>query len=240
MKRFFTGASLLVLTVILFGCEGHVKTLYLKENKSVSAPWSLSAKTIIIKSNKDVYAEVDKIAKSLSLQKNTLTKNTYYLGNFFMHVDKKGKGLWEIGLKDWPETSQSEISKKVEKAIEERLEENDNPISANPDSSPTVSNSKQKSIVVLTNYHNKTYQEMYKELGAPADKTGYSITNAPTKGWNHRILFSTYPKNEKNKDIHIMEVMWNLGDFSIFACYHMVNGQNRCLVAKRIRKGIRF
>ena len=121
MKRFFTCASLLLLTVILFGCEGHVKTLYLKENKGVKSPWSLSAKTIFIKSNKDVYAEIGKIAKNLSLQKNTLTKNTYYLGNFFLHVDKKGKGLWEIGLKDWPKTSQSEISQKVEKAIEEKL-----------------------------------------------------------------------------------------------------------------------
>ena len=122
MKRFFTCTSLLVLTVILFGCEGHVRTLYLKENKEVKAPWSFSSKSIVIKSNKDVYAEVEIIAKKLSLNKNPKQKHVYYLDNFFMYVDKKGKGLWEIGLKDWPDSSRSEISKKTEKLIREKLE----------------------------------------------------------------------------------------------------------------------
>ena len=120
MKRFFTCASLLVLTVILFGCEGHVKTLYLKENEEIKAPW-LST-TILIKSNKDVYAEIAAIAKKLSLNQNPKQKNVYYLDNFFMYVNKKNKALWEIGLKDWPDTSRSELSKKVEKAIREKLE----------------------------------------------------------------------------------------------------------------------
>ncbi|MBU8901717.1 MAG: hypothetical protein KOO69_03170 [Victivallales bacterium] len=128
MKRFFTGASLLLLTVILFGCEGHVKTLYLKDNKEIKTPW-LST-TILIKSNKNVYTEIETIAEKLSLNKNPKQKNVYYLDNFFMYVNKKGiqKGapnsgvLWEIGLKDWPDTSRSELSKKVEKAIREKLE----------------------------------------------------------------------------------------------------------------------
>lgn len=98
----------------------------------------------------------------------------------------------------------------------------------------------QQDIVVLTNYVGKTYQEMYKELGAPADKTGYTIEHAPTKGWNHGELFSKYPKNEKNKDIQIMEVIWAAGDFNIYACYHMINERNVCLVAKRIKKDARF
>ena len=122
MKRFFTCASLLVLTVILFGCEGHVRTLYLKENKEVKAPWSFSSQTILIKSNKDVYSEVESIAAKLSLNKNPNQKNVYYLDNFFMYVNKKGNGLWEIGLKDWPDTSRSEISKKTETLIKEKLE----------------------------------------------------------------------------------------------------------------------
>jgi len=122
MKRFFTCTSLLVLTVILFGCEGHVRTLYLKENKEVKAPWSFSSQTILIKSNKDVYFEVESIAAKLSLKKNPNQKNIYYLDNFFMYVNKKGDGLWEVGLKDWPDTSRSEISQKTEKMIREKLE----------------------------------------------------------------------------------------------------------------------
>ncbi len=121
MKRFSACSALLVLIVILSGCEGHVRTLYLKENKDVKAPWSLSSKTILIKSNKDVYAEVANIAKALSLHKNPNKKNIYYLDDFFMYVTKKDKGLWEIGLKDWPDTSRSELSKKVERSIREKL-----------------------------------------------------------------------------------------------------------------------
>ncbi len=122
MRRFVTCTSLLVLTVILFGCEGHVRTLYLKESKDVKTPWTFSSKTILIKSNKDVYSEVESIAKKLSLNKNPNQKNIYYLDNFFMYVNKKGNGLWEVGLKDWPDTSRSEISKKTEKLIREKLE----------------------------------------------------------------------------------------------------------------------
>jgi len=122
MKRFFTCVSLLVLAVILFGCEGHVKTLYLADNKDVKTPWSFSSQTILIKSNKDVYSEIESIAAKLSLNKNSNKKHLYYLDNFFMYVSKKGDGLWEVGLKDWPDTSRSEISKKTEKIIREKLE----------------------------------------------------------------------------------------------------------------------
>jgi hypothetical protein len=97
-----------------------------------------------------------------------------------------------------------------------------------------------QNITVLTHCANVPYEKMYKELGAPEDKTGYTIANAPTKGWNHGELFSLYPKTEENKNIQIMEVTWDSGEFMIVACFHMINGTNRCLVAKRIEKGIRF
>lgn len=97
----------------------------------------------------------------------------------------------------------------------------------------------QQDITILATYEGKAYMQMVKELGAPIDKTGYTIEKAPTKGWNHEI-FSLYPKNRKNKDVQIMEVTWNSGDYQIMACYHMVDGINRCIVAKRIKKGIKF
>ena len=81
---------------------------------------------------------------------------------------------------------------------------------------------------------------MLKEFGAPVDKTGYTIENAPTKGWNHSELFSMYPKTEENKDIQIMEVTWGSSNILTLACFHMVDGTNRCLVAKRMKKGIRY
>ena len=68
----------------------------------------------------------------------------------------------------------------------------------------------------------------------------YTIENAPTKGWNHGALFFHYPKNEENGKVQIIEVSWDQGDFLMLACFHKVEGENRCLVAKRIKKGIRF
>jgi hypothetical protein len=95
-------------------------------------------------------------------------------------------------------------------------------------------------IAVLSAYASQPYTQMVEELGPPNDKTGYTIEKAPTKTWNHSELFSLYPKNDKNKDIQIMEVTWDAGDHHILACYHMVDGVNRCIVAKRIKKGMQF
>ena len=101
-------------------------------------------------------------------------------------------------------------------------------------------NEKQKDIIVLDEFNNELYTVMVDAFGPPADKTAYTIGNAPTKSWNHSELFSKYPKIPENKNIQIMEVIWDSGDFSIFACFHLVNGVNRCLVAKKVRKGIKF
>lgn len=98
----------------------------------------------------------------------------------------------------------------------------------------------QSDIIVLKSCENATYPEMIEELGPPIDKTGYTIKNAPTKSWNHHELFSKYPKNIKNENIYILEVTWDADDYLIIACYHMVDGENRCLVAKKIKKNIQF
>lgn len=101
-------------------------------------------------------------------------------------------------------------------------------------------NEKQKDIIILNKFTNKLYSEMIEALGPPVDKTGYTIRNAPTKTWNHLELYFQYPKIPENENIQIMEVTWDEGDFLILVCFHMVNGANRCLVAKKNKKGIRF
>jgi hypothetical protein len=95
-------------------------------------------------------------------------------------------------------------------------------------------------IIILEQYSNKTYTEMIELLGPPIDKTAYTIEHAPTKGWNHLELFSKYSKIPENYKIQIMEVTWNDGDYFILACFHMADGENRCLVSKRILKGVEF
>lgn len=105
---------------------------------------------------------------------------------------------------------------------------------------PNCPAEEQNNITVLDQYYNETYVEMVKLLGAPIDKTGYTIKKAPTKAWNHHELFSEYPKTAENENIQIMEVAWDDGKFIIVACFHMINSENRCLVAKKIRKEIKF
>lgn len=101
-------------------------------------------------------------------------------------------------------------------------------------------NEKQKDIIILDEYSNELYTDMVNALGPPADKTAYIIENAPTKSWNHDELFSKYPKGAEYNHVQIMEVIWDVGEYSIFACFHLVNGANRCLVAKKVKKGIMF
>jgi hypothetical protein len=95
-------------------------------------------------------------------------------------------------------------------------------------------------VIILNEYQNKTYSEMLEELDTPIDKTGYTIKNAPTESWNHSELFSKYPKIQENFYIQIMEVSWDVGDYLIIACYHIVDGENRCLIAKKMKKNIRY
>jgi hypothetical protein len=104
----------------------------------------------------------------------------------------------------------------------------------------TVCNANEKNIVILEQYENITYTKMIKIFGVPMDKTGYTIKNAPTKSWNHKELFSKYPKTKENENIQIMEVVWDDNTHVIFACFHIIDGENQCLVAKRIVKGIKY
>jgi hypothetical protein len=104
----------------------------------------------------------------------------------------------------------------------------------------TCSVKDQNDIIILNQYKDKTYSEILELLGPPLSKTGYTIKNAPTKSWNHIELFSKYPQIPQNENVQIMEVTWDDNDFLILACFHMVEEKNRCLVAKRLRKNIKF
>jgi hypothetical protein len=103
-----------------------------------------------------------------------------------------------------------------------------------------ISRAEGRSIVVLNALKGDIYQDIIELLGPPVDKSGYTISKAPTKSWHHGYLFSLYPQNEKNKHVQIMEVIWEDGDYCIFACFHIIEGKNRCIVAKRIHRSVKF
>lgn len=95
-------------------------------------------------------------------------------------------------------------------------------------------------ITVLKALENDSYADIVELLGPPADKSGYSVAQAPTKSWHHGELFTLYPKNEGNDQVQIMEVVWKDGDSGIYACFHIVDGVNVCIVAKRIHHSVKF
>ena len=79
------------------------------------------------------------------------------------------------------------------------------------------------------------------EFGSPDATTEYTIGEAPTKGWNHGLLFTTYPKDDPdNEGVRIRELSWQEDDSTIRACFHNPGGKWVALGAKRIPKDARF
>jgi len=98
-----------------------------------------------------------------------------------------------------------------------------------------------KEMADLANLHGLSLQEVTERLGSPAETQEYTIAEAPTKHWNHGILFETYPKTDpQNRDIRIKELTWEDGDYVIKACFHSVDEEWVALAATRFHKDTRF
>ena len=77
--------------------------------------------------------------------------------------------------------------------------------------------------------------------GEPAEESTYTIADAPTKGWNHAIIFSVYPKDDPdNRAVVIKEYAWKQNDFKIRACCHQVNGSWIVMGANKIQNDVKF
>ena len=99
----------------------------------------------------------------------------------------------------------------------------------------------QNAIQDLPEWKGKTIQQMIKELGRPTEETSYTMGQAPTKGWNHGIIFSVYPTNKsENQGVVIKEYAWEQGDFKIRACCHVVKKAWLVMGAKKIHKNVKF
>ena len=87
----------------------------------------------------------------------------------------------------------------------------------------------------------KAVQAMIEEFGKPTEQYTYTIAQAPTKAWNHGIIFSVYPKHQpQNRDVVIKEYAWDQNDFEIRACCHLVREAWLIMGARKIHKGVRF
>jgi hypothetical protein len=93
----------------------------------------------------------------------------------------------------------------------------------------------------LPEWKDKTIQEMIAGLGTPTNELSYTISNAPTKGWNHGIIFSVYPKEKPESQIvTIKEYVWNQGQYEVRACCHLMKNRWLVMGAMRIDKRVRF
>ncbi len=93
----------------------------------------------------------------------------------------------------------------------------------------------------LPEWKDKIIQEMITGLGAPTNELSYTIGKAPTKGWNHGIIFSVYPKDKpENQNVTIKEYVWDQGSYEVRACCHLVKKAWLVMGAMRIDKNVRF
>lgn len=93
----------------------------------------------------------------------------------------------------------------------------------------------------LPDLKGKAIEAMIAEFGEPTEEHAYTIGQAPTKGWNHGIIFSIYPKGDPaNRDVVVKEYAWDQNDFKIRACCHRVKEAWLVMGAKKIHKGVRF
>lgn len=93
----------------------------------------------------------------------------------------------------------------------------------------------------LPQWSGRTIQEMIAKLGTPTNELSYTIGFAPTKGWNHGIIFSVYPKDKpENQNVPIKEYVWDQDQYEIRACCHLVKKAWLVMGAIRIDKRVRF
>lgn len=96
-------------------------------------------------------------------------------------------------------------------------------------------------VVDLTHLYGLSVQDVTEKLGTPTETQEYTIADAPTKNWNHGILFETYPTADpENQDVKIRELTWEDGDYLIKACFHSVDEEWTALGAARFHKDVRF
>lgn len=93
----------------------------------------------------------------------------------------------------------------------------------------------------LPQWQNRPVQELFQAMGRPTHSSEYTLPQAPTKAWQHSLLFAVYPRElPQHQNVLIKEYFWVDGAYGIHACCHRVDGHWRTLGAKRIHRGVIF
>ena len=117
--------ALLCNLMFLVGCDGHSRTLYLRQSNAVEVPWHVGRAIVEIEDDQKVLSITNSTAKKLGLFKDNNNENSWVddteYWNFSMSVVRVNEDLWAIYLSDWPSIGRSEVSVKAEKMIMESL-----------------------------------------------------------------------------------------------------------------------
>jgi len=116
-------ASILLL---LAGCDGHSRTLYVRAEGDKAGPWSVGATTLFVHGSPDVPALVAEVAASLALDANKSETNCYSTrptsrNVFHMCARQDEDGQWRVALMDWPTIKRSDVSRKAEQLLRGHL-----------------------------------------------------------------------------------------------------------------------
>ena len=134
------GRHHLLVTAVLFsilvtGCDGHLRTLYLSESRELKTPWHAGVTTVSISGGQDIIKIVHDVAEILKLKSDPTQENSWIdepRWKFRLSVTRKENGVWAVSLADWPAFQRSQTSIQAEEEIRTRLKQRPNN-SLNPD-----------------------------------------------------------------------------------------------------------
>jgi len=110
------------------GCDGHFRVLYVRAEGDKAGPWSVGATTLFVHGLQDVPAAVAEVAAALSLAADKEPSTCYSIqptsrNVFRLCAHQDERGLWEVLLMDWPTIKRSDVSRKAEQQLRDRLGE---------------------------------------------------------------------------------------------------------------------
>jgi len=123
--RIATTAAFLI-GVLLVGCDGRVRLLYLKPPTASMPPWSVASSVVEISVGEDLGRIVTDVASHLQMKRDTETSYRWTIETegknvFSIELKKDAGGFWSVALIDWPTNKRSAASRKAEEMIRTAL-----------------------------------------------------------------------------------------------------------------------
>ncbi len=112
------------LCLSLGGCDGFGRAIYFKEPGMENPRWHAGRIIIEVREGMDAQALIDSVAKQFELkptEENTWIRGTGPRSTFSLRLHQKNQ-MWSVSLLDWPDITQSDLSRQIELAIRNQIE----------------------------------------------------------------------------------------------------------------------